>query len=82
MGDCNDYKLPDPCLRLDTGDGSHWESIELGDGTGYIRLDKVEERDRLIRDMMLTLNFALKLKGPGSKYQAFYDRCEEMGVEL
>ena len=39
MSDYNDYKLPDPCLRLDTGHGKQYKSIELGDGTGYVRLD-------------------------------------------
>ena len=36
--DYNDYKLPDPCLRLDFG-GGEYKSIELGEGTGYIRAD-------------------------------------------
>ncbi len=39
MSDYNDGKLPDPCLRLDTGFGQQYKSIELGDGTGYVRLD-------------------------------------------
>ena len=41
MGDYNDYKLPDPCLRLDFG-GAEFASIELGEGTGYIRRDIAE----------------------------------------
>jgi hypothetical protein len=37
----NDYNrgaLPDPCLRFDYGFGEEWASVELGDGTGYVRL--------------------------------------------
>lgn len=41
MGDYNDHKLPDPCLRLDFGD-AEFASIELGEGTGYIRRDIAE----------------------------------------
>jgi len=41
-----------------------------------------EDRDELIRDMMTTLGYALKFKGPGSKYKSFCDRCRELGVEL
>ena len=43
IGDYNDCKLPDPRLRLDYGFGDDWASVELGDGTGYLRFDKVEE---------------------------------------
>ena len=41
MGDYNDYKLPDPCLRLDFGSGEY-NSIELGEGTGYIKLSYIK----------------------------------------
>lgn len=55
MSDYNDGILPEPCLRMDTHFGDEYESIEFGDGTGYIKaapiLAKVgalhEEIDRL-----------------------------------
>ena len=57
MSDYNDGILPEPCLRMDTHFGDEYESIEFGDGTGYIKaapiLAKVgalhEEIDR-VRD--------------------------------
>ena len=42
MSDYNHGLLPEPCMRLDFG-CHHYKSIELGDGTGYIRLDLVHE---------------------------------------
>ena len=55
MSDYNDGILPEPCLRMDTHFGDEYESIEFGDGTGYVKaapiLAKVgalhEEIDRL-----------------------------------
>ena len=55
MSDYNDGILPEPCLRMDTHFGDEYESIEFGDGTGYIKaapiLAKVgalhEEIDRM-----------------------------------
>lgn len=55
MSDFNDGLLPTPCLRMDTHFGDEYESVEFGDGTGYIKaapiLAKVgalhEEIDRL-----------------------------------
>lgn len=55
MSDYNDGILPTPCLRMDTHFGDEYESVEFGDGTGYIKaapiLAKVgalhEEIDRL-----------------------------------
>lgn len=40
MGDYNDHLLPDRCLRLDFG-GEEYNSIELGDGTGFVRRDHI-----------------------------------------
>lgn len=37
MSDYNDGILPEPCLRMDTHFGDEYESIEFGDGTGYIK---------------------------------------------
>ena len=55
MSDYNDGILPEPCLRMDVHFGDEYESVEFGDGTGYIKaapiLAKVgalhEEIDRL-----------------------------------
>lgn len=43
MNDYNRGVLPDPCLRLDYGFGKEWASVELGDGTGYVRLADYEK---------------------------------------
>lgn len=43
MNDYNRGALPDPCLRLDYGFGDEWKSVELGDGTGYVRLSDYEK---------------------------------------
>ena len=41
MSDYNDEKLVEPCLRLPYG-GAEYASVELGDGTGYVRFDWYE----------------------------------------
>ena len=38
MSDYNDGLIPEPCLRLDYGFGQQYASVELGDGTGYVRV--------------------------------------------
>lgn len=38
MSDYNDGLVPEPCLRLDYGFGQQYASVELGDGTGYVRV--------------------------------------------
>ena len=43
MNDFNRGALQVPCLRLDYGFGEQWASVELGDGTGYIRLGDYEK---------------------------------------
>lgn len=58
MGDFNDYNLPGPCLRLDTGCGDDYRSVELGDGTGYIRLDLVEKWRDLVWKLYAALGYA------------------------
>lgn len=68
MSDYNDGILPEPCLRMDTHFGGEYESIEFGDGTGYIKaapvLAKVgalhEEIDRL-RDESAELRGLLRI---------------------
>ena len=56
MSDYNDYLLPEPCLRLDSGFGEQYQSIELGDGTGYLRLRGSEDRETELRDRIASLN--------------------------
>lgn len=70
MSDYNDGILPEPCLRMDTHFGDEYESIEFGDGTGYIKaapiLAKVgalhEEIDRL-RDESAELRELVRIAG-------------------
>lgn len=53
MNDYNRGALPDPCLRLDYGFGEQWASVELGDGTGYVRLadyEKLESENAKLRE--------------------------------
>ena len=38
MSDYNDGLVPEPCLRLSCGFGQQYASVELGDGTGYVRV--------------------------------------------
>ena len=71
MSDYNDGILPEPCLRMDTHFGDEYESVEFGDGTGYIKaapiLAKVgalhEEIDRL-RDENADLRREIALNEP------------------
>lgn len=56
MSDYNDYLLPEPCLRLDYGFGEQYASVELGDGTGYIRLRGREDREIELREKIARLN--------------------------
>lgn len=39
MSDYNDGLLPEPCLRMDTHFGDEYESVEFGDGTGYVKAE-------------------------------------------
>lgn len=42
-----------------------------------------QDRDELIRDMLLTINWAMHGAKVGcGKYQEYYSRCKELGVEL
>ena len=95
MSDYNDGILPEPCLRMDTHFGDEYESIEFGDGTGYIKatpiLAKVgalhEEIDRL-RDESAELRELLQ-----RTWNAFHDatarefvtvknELRELGIEV
>ena len=55
MNDFNRGALQVPCLRLDYGFGEQWASVELGDGTGYVRLsdyDKAEVENTKLRELV------------------------------
>ena len=57
--DFNDEKLPDPCLRLDCC-GSEFASVELGDGTGFVRADQAAIDFGVMRDYARKLVDVLK----------------------
>lgn len=65
MSDYNDELLPEPCLRMDTHFGDEYESVEFGDGTGFIKavptlarfgalnagLDKLRDENAKLREL-------------------------------
>lgn len=60
MNDFNRGALPVPCLRLDYGFGEQWESVELGDGTGYVRLadyEKLASENAKLRELVRALDW-------------------------
>ncbi len=55
MNDFNRGALQVPCLRLDYGFGEQWASVELGDGTGYVRLadyEKLASENAKLRELV------------------------------
>lgn len=66
MSDYNDELLPEPCLRMDTHFGDEYESVEFGDGTGYIKavptlarfgalnagMDKLRDENAKLRELV------------------------------
>lgn len=98
MSDYNDGILPEPCLRMDTHFGDEYESIEFGDGTGYIKaapiLAKVgalhEEIDRLrdesaeLRELVLDMWdwLAPTAVGGGAPLKWLHNRMRKLGVEV
>ena len=95
MSDYNDGILPEPCLRMDTHFGDEYESIEFGDGTGYIKaapiLAKVgalhEEIDRL-RDESAELRELLQRTwdafhdAPAREFFYVKNKLRELGIEV
>ena len=91
MNDYNNGMLQDPCLRLDYGFGEEWASVELGDGTGYVRLADYEKLAsenaklrELVRDMYPSYCYA---NGGNSETYLTYeqdagirDRVRKLGV--
>lgn len=80
MSDFNDGLLPTPCLRMDTHFGCEYESIEFGDGTGYIKAEPIlakvgalhEEINRLrdesaeLRELLRIMHGTVQRVQPGS----------------
>ena len=85
MNDFNRGALPAPCLRLDYGSGEQWESIELGDGTGYVRLaeyEKVVSENAKLRKLVQSLyRFSFDEYPDGTELN-FANRLRELGVEV
>ena len=97
MSDYNDGILPTPCLRMDTHFGDEYESVEFGDGTGYIKaapiLAKVgslhEEIDRLwnecaeLRELCANLydHAAFSIDYFGDAH-GILPRMRELGIEV
>lgn len=55
MSDYNNGSLNEPCLRLPYGFGEEVASVELGDGTGYVRLvdyEKVAGENAKLRELL------------------------------
>lgn len=72
MHDYNRGALKEPCLRLDYGWGEQWASVELGDGTGYVRLsdyEKLKAENTNLREFIRILHTA---------YVGATNECEEL----
>jgi hypothetical protein len=81
MSDYNNGTLPDPCLRLDYGFGEQWASVELGDGTGYVRLadyESVQAENAKLRELLCELYEDQCDDGDRWKYR---DRMSKFGIE-
>lgn len=95
MSDYNDGILPEPCLRMDTHFGDEYESIEFGDGTGYIKaapiLAKVgalhEEIDRLrdesaeLRELVWRLLEVDRIGATSNEWREIRELARELGVD-
>lgn len=88
MNDFNRGALQVPCLRLDYGFGEQWASVELGDGTGYVRLsdyEKAEAENEKLRELIADVHEALKADRAGMFHRlilaSMEDDMRELGVE-
>ena len=86
MNDYNRGALPDPCLRLDYGFGEQWASVELGDGTGYVRLadyEKLESENAELRDTTYAWSMVDRLSCENAKLlETCFDAHRWMGRAL
>ena len=80
MGDYNRGALPDPCLRLAYGFGDDWASVELGDGTGYVKLTDYEQLKEFARDACTVLRGFFDPEWFDST--VFAERMRELGIEI
>lgn len=93
MSDYNDGLVPEPCLRLDYGFGQEYASVELGDGTGYVRVtdDLRGEHHKMERwyddelraalDENAKLRTFIDLKETCWKYVGWCNECPYNGVD-
>ena len=80
MGDYNRGALPDPCLRLANGSGDDWASVELGDGTGYVKLTDYEQLKEFARDACTVLRGFFDPEWFDET--VFAERMHELGIEI
>ena len=80
MGDYNRGALPDPCLRLAYGFGDDWASVELGDGTGYVKLTDCEKLKEFARDACTVLRGFFDHEWFDET--VFAERMHELGIEI
>ncbi len=81
MNDYNRGALKEPCLRLDYGFGEQWASVELGDGTGYVRLsdyEKLKAENAKLREY--AESYAKAVEGEGCGWCP-YDIDATCGIE-
>ena len=93
MSDYNDGLLPEPCLRMDTHFGDEYESVEFGDGTGYVkaapmlaRLGALHVELDELRDENAKLRDSLKALMMGTNVELCADRdasqCQKCSMAL
>lgn len=79
MSDYNKGSLNEPCLRLPYGFGEEVASVELGDGTGYVRLSDYEElkaENTKLRELVAQLIHCARVgKENVPHYQPTRDGC-------
>jgi hypothetical protein len=89
MGDYNDGLIPEPCLRLDFGFGQQYASVELGDGTGYVRVtDELRaalEENAKLRELVRIMHSEM-VSSEDNGYvcggHKFDERVSELGIEV
>ena len=78
MSDYNRGALSEPCMRLPYGFGGDWASIELGDGTGYVKLseyEKVARDNDKLRELAAEAIRLMQADGPDCGLCKHYDEC-------
>ena len=90
MNDYNRGALSEPCMRLPYGFGGDWASIELGDGTGYVKLseyEKVASNNAKLRELVrdwyeLAVGGADSLTDWNHAQADLEQRMRELGIEV